>query len=157
ASLYVGNVFLVILNIPLIGLWVRLLKIPIQLMLALIGVLAITGAYGIANSMFDVWIALGFGVLGYLMRKRNIPTTPMILGLVLSHTLEQSLRQSLTLFAGDWTAFFTRPMSLTFIVLSVLCVIAPMLIRQLKQLKPQTMLAEKEKAAAALERAEAKN
>ncbi len=156
ASLYIGNVVLVILNIPLIGLWVRLLKIPIQLMMALIGVLAVTGAYSIANSMFDVWIALGFGVIGYLMRKRNIPTTPMILGLVLSRTLEQSLRQSLTLFAGDWTAFFTRPLSLIFIILSVLCVVAPMMIRQLKQLKPQTLLAEKEKAAVVTERVHVK-
>src|SRR3546814_11428410 len=84
ASLYVGNVVLIILNVPLIGIWVRLLKVPAELLMGLIAVLALTGAYSLANSMFDVWLAVAFGVVGYLMRKCGIPITPMILGLVRS-------------------------------------------------------------------------
>lgn len=132
ASLYVGNVVLVILNIPLIGLWVRILRIPAVLLMALIMVLALTGAYSLSNSMFDVWLAVGFGVIGYMMRKCDIPTTPMILGLVLSRMLEQSLRQALTLSGDDWTVFLTRPVSLAFVLLSVILVVLPFVIPRLR-------------------------
>lgn len=132
ASLYVGNIVLIILNVPLIGLWVRVLKIPAVLLMSLIMVLAVTGAYSLANSMFDVWLALGFGVVGYLMRRCDIPITPMILGLVLSRTLEQSMRQALTLSGDDWTVFVTRPVSLSFLLLSVLLVALPTIIRRLR-------------------------
>src|SRR3546814_9620152 len=69
AILYVGNVVLIILNVPLIGIWVRLLKVPAELLMGLIAVVALTGAYSLANSMFDVWLAVAFGVVGYLNRK----------------------------------------------------------------------------------------
>ena len=128
-GLYVANIILLILNVPLIGLWVRILKIPVVLLMSMIMILAVTGAYGINNSMFDVWLALGFGVVGYLMRKCDIPITPMILGLVLSSMLEQSLRQALTLSARDWTVFVTRPVSLTLLLMTIAMIFAPHLVR----------------------------
>jgi len=135
SSLYVGNVVLVILNIPLIGLWVRLLKIPADLMAALIMVVGLTGAYSLKGSLFEVALAVLFGLFGFLMRKQGVPLTPMILGLVLGGTVEQSLRQSLTLSGGDWSIFFSRPLALTFVLLSIACVSAPTLLRVSRRVK----------------------
>ncbi len=118
-GLYVANLILLVLNVPLIGLWVRMLQIPAALMMTVIMVLAVTGAFSLSNSLYDVWLTLGFGVLGYLMRKTGIPITPMILGLVLSRTLEQSLRQSLSLSGSDWSVFITRPVCLLLLVMTV--------------------------------------
>lgn len=128
-GLYVSNIVLLILNVPLIGLWVRMLRIPAVLLMTMIMILSITGAYSLNNSMFDVWLTLGFGALGYLMRKTDIPITPMILGLVLSSTLEQSLRQALTLSGNDWSVFVVRPICLTFVVLSAALIVGPGIVR----------------------------
>lgn len=125
-GLYVANIMLLILNVPLIGLWVRMLRIPAALMMTVIMVLAVTGAFSLSNSLYNVWLTLGFGVLGYLMRKTDIPITPMILGLVLSSTLEQSLRQSLSLSGSDWSVFVTRPVCLLLLVMTVLMMLSPL-------------------------------
>ncbi len=132
-SLYIANIVLVILNIPLIGIWVRLLRIPPELLTAVILVLGLTGAYSLSNSMFEVWLALGFGAVGYVMRRYRIPITPMILGVVLSRTLEQSLRQALTLSGGDWLTFLERPISVFFLLLAVLVVAAPFVTARWRQ------------------------
>lgn len=126
-GLYVANIVLLILNVPLIGLWVRMLRVPAALMMTIIMVLAVTGAFSLSNSFFDVWLTLGFGALGYLMRKTDIPITPMILGLVLSRTLEQSLRQSLSLSGSDWSVFVTRPICLILLILTVAMILSPLL------------------------------
>jgi putative tricarboxylic transport membrane protein len=117
-SMYVGNVMLLILNLPLVGLWARISTIPYKYMAPIILGVCVIGAYSPRNTMFDVWVALGFGVVGYLMRKTNWPLAPLILGFVLGPLFEGKLRQSISM--GGPAVFFTRPISLGFIILAII-------------------------------------
>jgi len=134
ASLYVGNIVLLILNIPLIGFWVRLLKIPAEVMTALIILLALTGAYALANSLFDIGMVLVFGVVGYGMRKSGFPMVPMILGVILGPMLEESLRQSLMLSGNDWTVFFLRPICASILVVSLIVIAGPRVVTKVRRM-----------------------
>lgn len=111
ASLYVANVLLVILNLPLVGLWVQLLKIPKGMMTALILVFSTVGAYSLQGSLGDVTIVWLLGVAGFLLRRFGFPVAPVLLGLVLGPLLEQDLRRSLAMSNGDYSIFVTRPIS----------------------------------------------
>jgi len=111
ASFYVGNVMLLVLNLPLVGLWVQFLKIPYWALFPLILLLCIIGTYSANHNMFDVWVMIAFGVIGYLLRKRNYELGPFVLALVLGPLFEQSFRQSLLMSNQDPTIFFTRPIS----------------------------------------------
>ncbi len=123
ASMYLGNMMLLILNLPLVALWARLCLIPYRILAPLILGICFVGAYSLRNNMFDVWTSLCFGVLGLLMRKRNWPIPPLILGVILGDMFEQNLRASLQLSAGSLIIFFQRPIALTFVVLSVVSVL----------------------------------
>ena len=120
ASMYVGNVMLLILNLPLIPLWVKLLKVPYPLLGPLILVICVIAAYGVRSNPFDVWVMLGFGVVGYLMRKLRFPTIPLIIALILGDKLENALRQSLTISDGSLLIFVSRPIAGGFIALAVI-------------------------------------
>lgn len=120
-SMYVGNVILLILNLPLVGFWARISTIPYKYLAPTILGICIVGAYSPRNTMFDVWVALGAGVLGYLMRKNGWPLAPMILGFILGPMFEQALRQSLSM--GGPTIFFTRYITVGFLLLSILALI----------------------------------
>jgi putative tricarboxylic transport membrane protein len=111
ASMYVGNIMLLVLNLPLVGLWVQILKIPYHLLFPLIVLFCIIGTFSIAGSTFDLEIMLLFGVMGYLMRKFRYEGAPLILAYVLGPLMEQALRQSLLLSGGSFTIFVTRPIS----------------------------------------------
>jgi putative tricarboxylic transport membrane protein len=111
ASMYIGNAMLVVLNLPLIGLWVKVLKVPYKILFPLIIMFCLIGAYSINNSAFDIAIMLLFGGLGYLMRKYKYEAAPMVLAFVLGPMLETSLRQSLLLSGGSFAIFFTRPIA----------------------------------------------
>ena len=115
-SLYVGNVILLIFNLPLVGLWARISVIPYKYLGPTILGICIIGAYSARSTMFDVWVALGAGVVGYLMRKRDWPIAPLILGFVLGPLIEEALRQSISV--GGATIFFRRPISLVLMILS---------------------------------------
>ena len=117
ASMYIGNIMLLFINIPLIGLWVRVLRIPARVMLPLILMFCIIGTYSVRNSLIDVSIMIFFGVVGYLMEKFEYEPAPLVLAFVLGPLLEKSLRQSLKLSRGDFSIFFTRPLSGTLLVL----------------------------------------
>ena len=119
ASMYVGNVILLILNLPLVGFWARLCLVPYRYIGPVILGVCLVGAFSVRNRLFDVIACAGFGILGYLMKRRRWPTTPLILGLILGPMLEQSLRQSLELSGGSFGILFTRPISATLIVLTV--------------------------------------
>ncbi|HYB19679.1 MAG TPA: tripartite tricarboxylate transporter permease [Thermodesulfobacteriota bacterium] len=123
ASFYIGNVMLLILNLPLIGIWVQFLKIPYRVLFPLILLLCTVGTYSTNLNVFDVWMMVGFGLLGYLLRKRDYELAPFILALVLGPLFEQSLRQSLILSAKDPGIFFNRPISLGLLLVSVLLVV----------------------------------
>jgi putative tricarboxylic transport membrane protein len=111
ASLYVGNIFLLILNLPLIGIWVQVLKVPYRILFPLILLFCLIGTYSVNNSAFDLFVMILFGVLGYLFRKFGYESAPLILAVVLGPMLEQNLRQSLLLSRGSFLIFISRPIS----------------------------------------------
>jgi putative tricarboxylic transport membrane protein len=111
ASMYIGNGMLLVLNLPLIGVWVRLLKIPYRILFPLILLFCLVGSYSVNNNSFDVGMMLAFGVLGYLMRKYKFEAAPMVLAFVLGPMLEDSLRQSLLISDGSFMIFFNRPIA----------------------------------------------
>jgi putative tricarboxylic transport membrane protein len=124
ASMYLGNVMLLVINIPLIGLWVQMLRVPRRVLHPLILLFCIVGAYAINNSFFDVGIMMVFGILGYLMSKFDYEPAPLVLAFVLCPILEQSMRQSLMLSEGSFLIFFTRPISAIFLALAGLSLLS---------------------------------
>ena len=124
ASMYLGNIMLLVINIPLIGLWVQVLKIPSRVLLPLILLFCIVGVYSINNSFFDVGLMMFFGALGYLMRKFNYEPAPLIFGFILGRILEQGLRHSLKLSGGSFLIFLNRPVSATLLILAVLILLS---------------------------------
>ncbi|MCX5912877.1 MAG: tripartite tricarboxylate transporter permease [Deltaproteobacteria bacterium] len=126
-SMYLGNAMLLVLNLPLIGLWVRLLKIPYSILFPLILLFCLIGAYSVNNNSEEVVIMILFGVIGYLMRKFDYEAAPLIFALVLSPLFENALRQSLLMSNGSFTIFFTRPISLSFMVIGIALFLLPML------------------------------
>lgn len=134
ASMFVGNVLLLILNLPLVGMWARLTRIPYGIMAPVILMLSFIGAYSVRNSMFDVGIAMLFGIFGYLFYKYRWPVVPFVLCFILGPLLEQSFTQSMAMSAGSLLIFLERPVSLTLIVLSAaLLVVSVKLIRRTKK------------------------
>jgi len=111
ASMYVGNAVLLILNLPMVGIFVNILRIPYSYLYPSILAFATLGVYAVNNSVVDVWIMAGAGVVGYILRKLDYEIAPIILGLVLAPMLELNFRQSLAMSAGDYTIFFTRPIA----------------------------------------------
>jgi putative tricarboxylic transport membrane protein len=133
ASLYIGNVILLILNLPLIGMWVKLLKIPPPWLWSGIIVISTLGVYGASNSLYDVGMLYVFGVLGFLMRRFGFPAPPLIVGLILAPMAEQSMRQALTISQGEWSTFITRPISASLLAVAVLMIVAPRLYRWVRR------------------------
>src|SRR6185503_13706991 len=126
ASLYIGNVMLLILNLPLAPLWARLLRIPPPLLYASIVLFATVGSYSLNNSVFDVALVYGIGVVGFLMRRADIPVAPAILGVILGPIAEQQLRRALAISEGDVSVLFTRPLSASLLALALLVLVIPM-------------------------------
>lgn len=135
-SMYIGNAMLLVLNLPLIGLWVKITKIPRSLLGALIFVVCFIGAYGINNSCMDVLIMLVFGVFGYLMRKFEFEEAPLILGFILGPMVEISLRQSLIWSRGTPMIFFQRPISAILLSIALLLYASPV-VKKLLSLRKQ--------------------
>ncbi|GAX90119.1 tripartite tricarboxylate transporter permease [Effusibacillus lacus] len=133
ASMFVGNFMLLILNLPLVGLWARLTQIPYGVIAPIILTLSFIGAYTVRNSMFDVFVSLVFGVLGYLFHKYRWPVIPLILCFILGPMLEQSFVQSLSISGGKFSIFLERPISLSILILSaILLFVSLVLIRRTK-------------------------
>ena len=126
ASMYVGNLLLLGLNLPLIGLWVRLLEVPYRYLALLVVVVCIVGAYSVNNSIFDVGTMVAFGVVGFLMGKGGFPPAPMVLAMILGPQLERTLQQSLIAARGNPLVFFQRPISSTLLGLAVLVALVPL-------------------------------
>jgi len=132
-SMYVGNGMLLLLNLPMIGIWVQVLKIPYRILFPLILLFCLIGAYSINNSVADVLIMIFFGIVGYLMRKFEYEGAPLILAYVLGPMLEISLRQSLTISSGSFAIFFTRPIAAGGMLLAILLILSPLLPRLRKK------------------------
>ncbi len=127
ASMYVGNVFLLILNLPLIGIWVRILQIPYSILFALILCFTTIGAFSINNSTFDIGLMTLFGVIGYALKKLDFPLAPAVLTLILGPLMEKSLRRSLDMSQGDFAVFLDRPICLALFAIAAVVLISPLL------------------------------
>ncbi|MDR1708494.1 MAG: tripartite tricarboxylate transporter permease [Candidatus Accumulibacter sp.] len=123
-SMWVGNLMLVILNLPLIGIWIKLLTIPYRFLYPAILVFCCIGVYTVKNSSFDVLLTAGFGLLGYVFAKLECEGAPLLLGLVLGPLMEEHFRRALLLSHGDFSVFFTRPISLSLLSLTLALVVA---------------------------------
>jgi len=126
ASMYIGNVMLVILNMPLIGLWVSMLRVPYKVMMPLIVTISCVGIYATENNILDLWVMFGFGILGFVMRKLDFPAAPIVLAVVLGPLVENSLKQSLIISGGSLTIFFTRPIAAALIIVALCSTFAPL-------------------------------
>ncbi|WP_439683974.1 TctA family transporter [Cupriavidus oxalaticus] len=129
ASLYIGNVMLLVLNLPAIGLWVRMLRVPTPLLYGGILIFAGLGAYGIRQSWFDLLLLFVVGLLGMVMRRFDFPTAPVIVGMILGPMAEKQLRNALAIGQGDWSLFVRQPISATILALTVAVVVIPRLLR----------------------------
>ena len=138
-SMYIGNVMLLILNLPLIGLWVRILKVPYPILFPLILLFCLIGAYSLNNSVIEVLIMVGFGLLGYIFKKFEYEAAPLILALVLGPMLEAALRRSLLLSAGSPLIFVNRPISGVLMLISFLLLAYPLVpwLRRKRAIIPQ--------------------
>jgi len=124
ASMYIGNIMLIILNLPLVGIWVQLLRVPYSILAPVVVLFTMIGSYSIANQAFDLYALIAFGILGYLLRKLKMEAGPLPLAFILGPMIEGTLRQSLLMSGGSFSIFFTRPISLTILSLFVLFVVA---------------------------------
>jgi TctA family transporter len=123
ASMWIGNLMLVVLNLPLVGLWVSLLRVPYRLLFPAIMVFSAIGIYSVNNSSFEVYLAAVFGIIGFVWLKLGCSPAPMLLGFVLGPMLEENLRRALLMSRGDPSVFLTRPISLGFVIATVLILI----------------------------------
>jgi TctA family transporter len=122
-SMWIGNFMLVILNLPLIGIWIKLLTVPYRVLFPAILLFCCIGAYSLNNNVFDVFMTIPFAILGYAFKKLECEPAPLLLGFVLGKLMEEYLRRAMTISRGDWSVFVTRPLSA-----SLLAVAAVMLI-----------------------------
>jgi len=127
ASMWVGNAMLVILNLPLIGIWIKLLTVPYRFLFPAIVVFCSIGSYTLNNSSFDVYMTAGFTLVGYLFYKLGCEPAPLLLGFILGPMMEENLRRALLLSRGDWSTFATRPLSASLLVAATLMIVVVML------------------------------
>jgi putative tricarboxylic transport membrane protein len=133
ASLYIGNVMLLVLNLPLAGLWVRLLRIPQPLLYGGILVFATLGVYSLNNSTFDLVLLFIVGIIGFLMRRYDFPVAPAVIGLILGPMAEAQFRRAMTISQGDPSVFVTHPLSLGLLVIALLVIIMPPVLRRMRR------------------------
>jgi putative tricarboxylic transport membrane protein len=119
SSMWIGNLMLVILNLPLIGLWIKLLTVPYRVLFPAILLFCCIGAYSINNNVFDVFMTIPFAILGYIFKKLDCEPAPLLLGFVLGKLMEEFLRRAMTISRGDPMVFFTRPLSLTLLLMAL--------------------------------------
>jgi putative tricarboxylic transport membrane protein len=137
ASMYIGNFILLLLNLPFVPLFANMLRVPKKVLLPLVMMFCVTGMYSVNNSVLDIWMMLGFGVLGYLLRGWAYEGAPLLLGLVLGPKLEVAFRQSLMISRGDFGIFVERPVSATLLAASVAALLWP-LVKLLRRKRPES-------------------
>ena len=135
ASMYVGNFFLLILNLPLVGLFVSVLRLPQHVLATLVLLLCLVGAFSLNNSRLDLWVLVIFGILGYVLRKLEIDASPLVVALVLGPIMEKALRQALTMERGSVLTLLARPLTATMLLLGLLAVVTPPLLGLWRRLR----------------------
>jgi putative tricarboxylic transport membrane protein len=127
ASFFIGNVILLALNLPLVGLWAKLLELPFHFLAVGVLLFCVVGAYSLQQSIFDVWVMIGAGVVGYAFRKLGLPLAPLVLGLILGSPMEKALRTALEMSAGDYMIFIDRRLCLGLLIASAVVLAATVL------------------------------
>jgi putative tricarboxylic transport membrane protein len=125
--MYVGNFFLLLLNLPLVGVFVSVLRLPQYALSTLVLLLCLVGAYSLSNSLLDLWVLVAFGLAGYAFRKLSIDPAPLIVAVVLGPIMEKTLRQTLFMAHGDWRLLAYRPLSLALLLLGAAALFGPAL------------------------------
>jgi TctA family transporter len=123
ASMWIGNLMLIVLNLPLIGIWIKLLTVPYRFLFPAIVIFCAIGLYTLNNNNFDVFMAAAFAVAGYVFYKLNCEAAPLLLGFILGPMMEENLRRALLLSRGDWSTFATRPLSAGLLIAALLLVV----------------------------------
>jgi putative tricarboxylic transport membrane protein len=141
-SMYIGNIMLLVLNLPLIGMWVRFLKIPYSILFPFIFLFCLIGAYTVGNNVYDVYIMIIFGILGYLMKKYDYEPAPLVLAFILGPMFENAFRQSLIISGGNPLIFLTRPIAATFLLISFVLLVSPLVLRILGRKRPGLVVKE---------------
>ena len=127
ASLYIGNFLLLVINLPLIGIWIQMLKVPFGKLLAFILVIALTGTYATNNSVTEVYVTVIFGVIGYFMKWLDLPAAPVIMGIILGPMIETHFRRAMIISNGSYSTFFTHPISAIFLCAAILSILYPVI------------------------------
>jgi putative tricarboxylic transport membrane protein len=141
-SMYIGNVMLLVLNLPLIGMWVRLLKVPYSILFPFIFLFCLIGAYTVGSNIYDVYIMILFGILGYVMKKYDYEPAPLVLAFILGPMFENAFRQSLIISGGNPSIFLTRPIAATFLLISFVLLVSPLALRILGKQRPGLVVKE---------------
>jgi putative tricarboxylic transport membrane protein len=132
ASMYIGNIALLVINLPLVGFFAKLLTIPQKFLTPLIAVLAFIGVYSVVSNPFDLYMIIGLGVFGWLIRKLGFSLAPVILGVVLGNLFEDNLRRALSISGGDWMILIDSGRSIVIYILTALILFLPPLIGRIK-------------------------
>lgn len=130
ASMFIGNIMLLILNLPLVKVFAKIIQTPKQFLIPMIIAISIFGVYAVQVSTNDLLLLLGCGILGYFLSKNDYPIAPLVLGLVLGPMVENNLRRALTISNGDFSVFFTRPISLVFLIITFLWLLIPFIMKR---------------------------
>ena len=136
ASLLIANIVLLLMNVPMVRLFVRILSVPPWVLLPGVTMISFVGIYSLSGSSFDLLLMIGFGVLGYVLRKLDVPTVPVILGILLGGHMEDALRRAMVLSSGDWTFLFSSPIAIGLWIAAIAGFVAPMFLRGILR-KPQ--------------------
>jgi putative tricarboxylic transport membrane protein len=130
ASMFIGNIMLLILNLPLVKVFAKIIETPKKYLIPMIIAVSIFGVYAVQVSTNDLLLLLGCGVFGYFLSKHDYPIAPLVLGLVLGPMVENNLRRALTISNGDYGVFFTRPISLVFLLITALWLVIPFMMKR---------------------------
>jgi putative tricarboxylic transport membrane protein len=135
AALFIGNIMLLLLNLPMVGIFARVLRIPSRYLMPGVAMVSFVGIYGISGSTFDLAVMIAFGVMGWLFRKMDIPLVPVVLGIMLGDQMEKNLRRAMTISDGDWSVLVSSPLAIGLLTAAVVGFIAPMIIGQYVRIK----------------------
>jgi TctA family transporter len=125
--MWIGNAMLIILNLPLIGMWIKLLAVPYRWLFPAIVLFCAIGVYSTNNNSFDIWMVAAFGVIGYIFIKLGCEPAPLLLGFILGPMMEEYLRRALLISRGDWSVFVTRPISASLLAVAVMLLLIVLL------------------------------
>jgi putative tricarboxylic transport membrane protein len=136
AALFIGNFMLLVMNLPMVGLFARVLMVPAYILMPIVGMVGFVGIYSLSHSLFDLYLMIGFGVGGYILRKLDVPLVPIILGLLLGTLMEENLRRALNISNGDWTILIASPLAIGLWVFAILGLLAPVIVGRFLRPRP---------------------